>query len=54
MSTNTIGIWFVRIYNHDCPNLKKPNKCNYTNIMYRPKECCEEACPIKIHEKYDD
>jgi hypothetical protein len=52
-------MWFVRIYNSDCPHkiLTPENRysaCKYPNVIYRPKECRKRTCPIRIKERYDD
>ncbi len=52
-------MWFVRINDSDCPHKvltpeKEYSSCKYPNAMYRPKECCERACPVKINERCDD
>lgn len=49
------GIWFIFLYNIDCPNyIKKDGACNHPNKKYRPKKCNKEACPIKQNIKYCD
>lgn len=52
-------MWFIRLYNSECPyRILQPEKeypkCNHPNEMYRPNNCCERVCPIRINEQYTD